>query len=190
MEVSASANLVLLRRAFDETDRLIDAIGPEQWTATTACEEMDVLGVVRHLVGGLDQFAVVGAGGELDMTAEAVFEATLAEPEYERAASGFMEIWSAPGVAERSYAMPWGDSPGLMLIGFMLIESVTHGWDLARATNQQRSYPDEIVAATLAIARAADDPSIRVPGMFGPIVAVPETAPLIDQLAGFLGRHP
>ena len=77
-----------------------------------------------------------------------------------------------------------------MLVVFMVIEQVTHGWDLARATGQEPSFGDELAEATLTLARSYDDGTIRVPGLFGPIVEIPFGASAIDRLAAFLGRRP
>ena len=156
---------------------------------------MDVADLVQHLVGGLDQFAAVPAAGESE-TAAATGSAVSAVEHHEAptvyltSCKRLVKAWTAPGALGRSYAMPWGETPGVMLVGFMVIEQVTHGWDLARATGQEPSFGDELAEATLELACSYDDEAIRVPGMFGPAVAVPSAAAAIDRLAGFLGRRP
>ena len=101
-----------------------------------------------------------------------------------------LTAWSEPDVMERTYEMPWGDTPGSTLAGFMLIEQVTHGWDLAKATGQDIVVDDEVFDTTLSLARENDDEAIRVPGMFASAVEIDDGAPTIDRLAAFLGRHP
>ncbi len=76
------------------------------------------------------------------------------------------------------------------MIGFMVIEAVVHGWDRAGATGQILEIDDEVALAVLELAEGYDDPSIRVPGMSAPAVAVPDDAPTLDRVAGFLGRSP
>ncbi len=105
-------------------------------------------------------------------------------------AERMLSAWSAPGVVDDRYDMPWGETPGTMLVGFMVIEELGHGWDLARASGQDPGFDDDVVHATLDMARAYDDESIRVPGMFGPVVPIADDAPPIDQLAAYLGRRP
>lgn len=109
---------------------------------------------------------------------------------YATASERLLAAWSVEGVLEREYEMPWGTTPGGFLMGFMVIEQVTHGWDLARATGQAPAFGDALVEVTLQLARSFDDESIRVPGMFGPIVEAPSNAAPIDRLAAFLGRRP
>jgi uncharacterized protein (TIGR03086 family) len=184
----------LLDRAASATAQMIEGIDAERWHDATPCEEMDVLALVEHMVTGLDQFAGVGFGRPLvDPTdpqpgPSLTPESSLAS--YRSAADQMHDAWARPGAVEKSYDMPWGTTPGTALVDFMVIEEVTHGWDLARATGQHCALDDDLVTATLDRAHQYDGPMIRVPEMFGPEVSVPDTASLVDRLAGFLGRRP
>ena len=187
--------LELVREATPATHRLIEGIPSRQWNASTPCEGMDVATLVQHLVGGLDQFAAIPTHAESEPAPNRgavvpALEHHEAPAAYLASCDRITEAWSAPGVLERSYAMPWGETPGVMLMGFMVIEQVTHGWDLARATGQEPGFGEELAEATLALARSYDDETIRVPGMFGPVVETASDAPAIDRLAAFLGRRP
>jgi uncharacterized protein (TIGR03086 family) len=179
-----------LADAVAATGRLIVGVRLDQWGAPTPCEEMTVVNIIEHLVGGLDQFADVPASGALGAASERHLTKEDARDAFEAAGRHLLQQWSLPDVAERTYEMPWGATPGTALIGFMLIEEVTHGWDLARATGQVATYADDVVEATFDLARSYDDETIRVPGMFGAAVPVSSDAPLIDRLAAFLGRQP
>ena len=190
MTTTAEPNLALLREALPVTGLLVSGVQPDQWNAPTPCEEMTVLEIVEHLTGGLEQFAGVAVGEELDPTVEPSFSGSDPPTEFDAAARTMLAAWSAPGATDKTYPMPWGETRGAMLLGFMVIEEVTHGWDIARATGQTPAYDDDLVEAALEIARNYDDVTIRVPGMFGPAVTVPDDAPVIDRLAGFLGRRP
>ena len=64
-----------------------------------------------------------------------------------------------------------------------------HGWDLARATGQ--AYAPDTAALHVAyemLAASVDDPSRG--DIFGPVVPVPEEAPLLDRVIGLSGRDP
>ena len=81
------------------------------------------------------------------------------------------------------------DLPGEVVGLIALDELVVHGWDVARATGQ----PFECDDATLAVIRPifdqfGDNPAPGAP--FGPRVAVPDGAPLLDQVIGLAGRDP
>ncbi len=189
--------LHFLREAVRATDCLIAGIPRTHWRTPTVCEDMDVGRLVAHLAGGLEQFAGVPASSGLGPSSEAapVAEEPSFEPDeglaaYRAAGVRMLMAWSAPGVLDRSYPMPWGETPGSALVGFMVIEQVTHGWDLGRATGRPAPFGDALVEHTLELAQGFDDESIRVPGMFGPIVDIAPDAPAIDRLAVFLGRQP
>jgi len=70
------------------------------------------------------------------------------------------------------------------------MDMVLHGWDLAKATDQDVTMdPDEVARAT-ANPAPVDEEILRSPGVLGPIVPVPDDAPLQDRFLGFLGRDP
>jgi putative transcriptional regulator len=70
-----------------------------------------------------------------------------------------------------------------------VVEVLTHGWDLARATGQSGSFPDDVAERALAGTRRALTERPQGPGApFAAEVAVPPTSPAVDRLAGFLGR--
>ena len=180
----------LLRDAIPKTYQLVLGITSPQWQAPTPCEGMDVAGLVTHLVGGLEAFALVPAAGGSTDAPELSLDIEDAALAYATACERFLAAWSTEGALEHEYEMPWGSTPGSFLMGFMVIEQVTHGWDLARATGQTPAYDDALVEATLQLARSYGDESIRVPGMFGPVVEISVDATPIDRLVAFLGRRP
>ncbi|RJQ78664.1 TIGR03086 family protein [Pseudonocardiaceae bacterium YIM PH 21723] len=81
-------------------------------------------------------------------------------------------------------ALPAADS-GM----FVLDELIVHGWELARATGQSFDPDPGAVEAVLQFLlrtpRNAD-----MDQLFGPVVAVPDTASPLDRLLGLTGRDP
>jgi uncharacterized protein (TIGR03086 family) len=76
-------------------------------------------------------------------------------------------------------------------LAIVLMETMCHGWDLATATGQSVSYPDGAIASVLAMGRQMLSPKYRGHGQpFGDEVEVPDTAPALEQLVGFMGRDP
>jgi uncharacterized protein (TIGR03086 family) len=70
-------------------------------------------------------------------------------------------------------------------------EVVVHGWDLAAATGHDYAGEAELVQAAYAFAQSAVEQNPDgSEGLFGPPVAVPESAPLLDRLIGLTGRDP
>lgn len=81
-----------------------------------------------------------------------------------------------------------GDVAGLVALD----ELVIHGWDVARASGQPYS-PDaaslEAVHDFVAPFSAPGHEAERA-GLFGPVVPVPDDAPLLDRVIGMTGRDP
>lgn len=75
------------------------------------------------------------------------------------------------------------------MAGIAFMEHVTHAWDIAKATGQDASFPDDLVKECLEVVTPMDA-MLRMSGVCGPKIDVPADAPLIDQLAGFMGRQP
>jgi uncharacterized protein (TIGR03086 family) len=80
--------------------------------------------------------------------------------------------------------------PGAVAGAVAADELVVHGWDLARATGQAYE-PDEVaLRAAYGFLAAAAENSGPGEGVFGPVVPVPDDAPLLDRVIGLSGRDP
>jgi uncharacterized protein (TIGR03086 family) len=79
--------------------------------------------------------------------------------------------------------------PGHVLAGINLLDTATHSWDLAIATGQDPTLPEEVAVAALDAGKTIISPEIR-PGRFAPEVAPSPGAGPTAQLAAFLGRTP
>jgi uncharacterized protein (TIGR03086 family) len=94
------------------------------------------------------------------------------------------------GVLERTYTVPAATLPGPAVVHLRTVETLVHGWDLARATGQQVPFPDDLTEPELTFSRELIGrlPEGRRP--FGPSREADEDAPVIDRLAALLGRDP
>jgi len=83
------------------------------------------------------------------------------------------------------------DLPGEVAGQVAINEVVVHGWDIAAATRHGYACEAELIQAAYAFVRAAvaQNPD-GSPGLFGPPVSVPDSAPLLDRLIGLTGRDP
>ena len=133
----------------------------------------------------------MGEGGELrfDADLEPDLSQEPAADAYRSAVDRLLAAFAEPGRIDSTYALPWGPTTGVQLLGFELIETVVHGWDIARGLGVELVVDDDVVRATLAGARLWVDDSVRVPGMFGSEVLVGDVPPL-DALVALLGRDP
>jgi uncharacterized protein (TIGR03086 family) len=179
----------LHERALDRTGQIVAGIAPEQLALPTPCNDWDVRTLLGHLVRGNQNAAAAADGTPRNPN-------PIADPgedpigEYGESAEAVKRAWREPGRLDQSYQTPLGTLPGQGLLSLRLIETVTHGWDLARATGQQPKFDDDLVLAAMESAQA-NLGGQRPPGVpFAPPVDVGDDRPAIDRLAGFMGRQP
>jgi uncharacterized protein (TIGR03086 family) len=103
-----------------------------------------------------------------------------------------VNAWRDPaawqGMTEAGGIQLPGEVAGLVALD----ELVLHGWDLARATGQHFECDPASAAAVLEFTAASAQPEQAASreGLFGPVVEVPEDAPVLDRALGFGGRDP
>ncbi len=181
--------LELVRTAALHTESIVAQCMGDRLREPTPCPELDVGKLASHLIGGLTGFADVAEGKDLQFAADPDLTNHDTRRAFRAAVDRMLQSFDGPAL-EQTYTMPWGESTGRQLVGFELIEVLTHGWDLARALRIDSTMPEDLAAVALESSRLWVDDSTRVPTLFGPEVPVPPSAPVTDRLAGFLGRDP
>ena len=177
--------LDLLDRSLDAVGVLIDKIRPDQWSAPTPCDAWAVRDIVTHLVGMNRVFAAMLTDSPLPER-EPISDDGLPSA-YRSSSMELLRAFAQAGVLERTYESPMGTTTGVERLSIRLYDLLTHGWDLARATDQATEIPDDATAHALGFARKQMD-GTGAPGRFGPAQQVAADAPLIDHLAAHLGR--
>ena len=74
------------------------------------------------------------------------------------------------------------------MAGIAFMEHLTHAWDLAKATGQDTTLPDELVKECAETVAAMDE-MLRMPGVCGPAVTVGDDASAQYKLIAFMGRR-
>jgi uncharacterized protein (TIGR03086 family) len=92
-----------------------------------------------------------------------------------------------PGVLERTYYGPLGGATGRERRQIRLYDLLAHGWDLAQATGQAATLPEDLADQALAFVRIQLTDQAR-PGRFAPAQLAADNAPAIERLVAFLGR--
>jgi len=190
----------LHKQAMDETARLVGGVQPDQMGLPTPCSDGDVRALITHLVGGNTRYAGVAEGTPMrrgpegtPMARRTVADDLLGDdPEgaYRRSAEAVERAWRDLALLDRQFELPFGTLPGRAALGMHLVETVTHTWDLAKATGQQPSFNPEVVQTASQFARSSMTDQ-RPPGSpFAAPVPVAEDATELDRLAAFLGRKP
>jgi uncharacterized protein (TIGR03086 family) len=178
-----------LDQAFDHAHKVIGGIRSDQLSDPTPCSEWDVRALLAHTIGVVTNIGA-RAAGETPAGPPDDFELG-DDPalQFRTAADATLAAWRAPGALDRSLEWGAGPTPGRVLAGINLIDTATHTWDLAQATGQDPAVDESCAQLALDAARVTIVDEIR-PGRFGPAVAVPADARVLDQLVAFLGRQP
>ncbi|ASU81954.1 TIGR03086 family protein [Nocardiopsis gilva YIM 90087] len=164
-------------------------------SAPTPCTDTSVGDLLDHVMGlalGLRR-AAEKTGSSADDPPPAPSAANLPSDWREvlaRRLDDLATAWRAPeawqGATEAGGVELSGQEAGIVALD----ELVLHGWDLARATGQSYACDPADAEACLAfVANVPEDPQARE-GLFGPVVDVPEGAPLFDRLLALSGRDP
>ena len=147
-----------LDRALTATEEVVAGIRDDQWAAPTPCTELDVRGVLNHLVrGNLLFVAVIRDEPRPEPGTDHLGDDPLAA--FRGAAGRLREAFGAPGALDAVYAAPFGSGPGAVLAQVRVVEILAHGWDLARATGQPAMFPDHVAERAL----RGREPGVRSP---------------------------
>jgi uncharacterized protein (TIGR03086 family) len=142
------------------------------------------------MIGGLDMLTTAAGGGKATMPeGDLVGDGSDVGSRYVEGRTKLLEALQSEGVLERTWEMPFGALPGQMMAGIAFMEHVTHAWDVAKATGQDTTLPTELAQECLDVVTPMDA-MLRMPGVCGPAVAVPDDASLTDRLVAFMGRQP
>jgi len=183
--------IAVYKKAVDQTGRIVGAVKPNQFGDATPCDDWDVRALLNHTIAVAKAFGDAAGGKPFDFSlfAEGV-DNVGSDPgsAYDDAAKTIHSALASPGVLDGNWHMPFGEVPASIAIGFCTLELSQHGWDVARATGQKVDFDPEVGEVAMATAQAAPAEQVRVPGVFGQASDCPESAPLQDRIAAFLGR--
>lgn len=183
-------------RLVDAVQRLVDRVGPDQWTAPTPCSEWNVRELLHHLTNGNVIFAMLASGERSPgpITAEERETDWLGtDPAQGFRAAGIRmhDAFLTPGFLEAHFDTPYmGEASGATIVHMRMNEQLIHGWDLARGIAQPPDFPEDLAEEALRFWQMGlgDRPRTGMP--FGEPIHLPDSAPAIDRLAAFLGRQP
>jgi|SRR5690349_5424169 len=155
----------------------------------TPCESWKVRDLINHLVGG-SYFFAASTNGEESSGEAPDFASGDFKSAYEEGSAQAIAAFSAPGAMEKTVTVPFGQFPGSAWMALASTDTLTHAWDLAKATGQSTDIAPELAEQLLAGARMAISDEIRgdEPMPFAKEQPCPDGASAADRLAAFLGR--
>lgn len=183
-----------LSPAADAVRAVITHIDDDQLGAPTPCPDYDVRDLLFHLLGLSIAFRSAAAKdfGPATSTPAGSTPTDLPDDWREqipRRLTALTEAWREPAAWEGMTEAGSVQLPGAIAAQVALNELTMHGWDLARSTGQDFTVPEELLQVSHNLLYPGTDQSQREP-IFGPVVAVPDGAPLLDTVIGLGGRDP
>lgn len=187
--MSTTADLYL--RAMDRTRIYLDAVRPEQWPDPTPCSEWNVKQIATHITGEnlwavdlLQGRTISDVGNRLDGDLagddpSAAYSASV------RAASDAVGV---PGAMQATCHLSFGDHSGSQYAAQLFMDTLIHGWDVAKATGQDARLDPELVNACLPIAEQLTN-QFRGAGVFGDNLSVSPDADAQTRLLALVGRR-
>lgn len=194
-EVDEVPTMIDLRPQAGRVKKLLDGVSDSRLQDPTPCEDYTVGDLVNHLVGLTAAFrdaAAKNLGPNTDVDPKSApapplpgdWRTRLPRQLDELAAAWRSEAAWTGETRAGGVTLP-GEVAGLVAVN----ELVLHGWDLARATGQLYEADPDALRASVELLSQSLDPAQRGE-IFGPVVEVPQDAPLLDRAVGLGGRRP
>jgi uncharacterized protein (TIGR03086 family) len=176
---------------------LIHNVPDDALDAPTPCPKYSLGDLVEH-VGGLSLAFRAAANKELGgASAQGPSgDASRLEDDWRdqipRRLDALAQAWRDPNAWTGMTRAGGVDLPGEIAGVVALDELVIHGWDIARATKQPYTCDAPTLEAVHGFVAQFSAPGQEASreGLFGPVVAVPDDAPLLDRVIGMAGRDP
>jgi uncharacterized protein (TIGR03086 family) len=188
MTVMTTGDLYI--KAMTVSSRVLDAVRPEQWQSPTPCTEWSVRDVANHIIGEnlwaaelLKGRTIAEVGNRLDGDLAGEDPAAA----YRASVRAATSACAAPGAMNATCHLSFGDYSGSDYAGQLLLDTVVHGWDVAKATGQATSLDPELVDACLPIAQQLTN-QFRSAGVFGEDLPVSPDADAQSRLLATMGR--
>ncbi len=186
-----------IREFFPEAARevvgVVRGARTDDLSAATPCADFDLKALVNHFIGTTGALTQVGLRKPLD--ADDPY-GSRREPsqgdwstELASHAEALAEAWSDPTSWDGSVDMGDTEMPATVIGEMAFAELLLHGWDLARATGQQLTIPDEVA---LDLRHSIEETAElgRKMGAYGDEVSVPDQSTQFERALGASGRDP
>jgi uncharacterized protein (TIGR03086 family) len=172
--------LSLYERASEWTSEKV-AGAKNDLDARTPCDEWDVRALLNHMLDTQRYFAGSARGEEVSLPSPNPPALISNDPaaDFERARQDVLGAFGQPGVIEKT-------GPSL---GIAFTDQLLHGWDVARATDQDTTMPEGLAETAYGMIHGRFTDEQRK-GLFKPAIAVPDDASPQDKLLAYTGRAP
>jgi uncharacterized protein (TIGR03086 family) len=178
------------RQAMKIAGEVVSLVRPAQLTLPTPCADWTLHGLLRHLVSEDTAFAAATTAAdqsEVDWNAGRLGADPAAD--YARSAAAYLDAFEPDVVLHRLMRIgAFGVVPGSVAVSMHLIDTVVHGWDVAKTIGVPYEPDEHLVATSLEIMKRF--PAQRPTVAFDVVVDVPAAASVLDKLVAYVGRKP
>ena len=177
-------------KALEATGRIVSRVRANQWQELTPCADWNVRELVNHVVSGNLWAAELGAGATIADVGERLDGDVLGDDPagaYDESARAASAVFHRPGAMDAPCAVSYGPVPGSVYAGHRFLDVLVHGWDIAVATDQDRTLNESLVQGCLEVVEPQAE-LLRASGMFHDDVTAPRGAGPQTRLLALLGR--
>ncbi|MEV0075893.1 TIGR03086 family metal-binding protein [Nocardia neocaledoniensis] len=172
----------------------VEAASGTSLSVETPCVGWDLRALLEHMGTQNRGFAAAVRGAD-DPAVWEVRPAADPVGDFLRSAEDVVAAFAEPGAHVRTPALPEippGRFPARVALGFHLIDSVVHAWDVARSAGHTVDLDPDLAPTALRIAEAvpAGNSRLRPGAAFAPALAVPDETATLDRVLRLLGRAP
>ena len=176
---------------------LVAGVPDELLDAPTPCPAYTLGDLVDHVGGAASAFTGAAVKDLGDATSQGPSgDASRLSDDWRtripRDLAALADAWRDPDAWTGMTKAGGVDLPGEVAGLVALDEVVVHGWDVARAAGQAYEVEAGSLEAVHGFVAQFSEPGMEEAraGLFGPVVEVPDDAPLLDRVIGLTGRDP
>jgi uncharacterized protein (TIGR03086 family) len=175
-----------------EAARVVNGVPEGTLDAATPCGDWDLRTLLNHTILWTSYSAERRAHGESvaedlmnkDFTADPGFR-----EDYARQIGQAIKAWSSPGAWEGTRNVMGDATPAADVGAMLLMEMALHGWDVARATDQEFIVDDTTAKALEDIVQAQAELFRKYQG-FADAIEPPQNATAFERALTLSGRDP
>ncbi len=185
-----SENLRAYTKSLYTVDVVVRRLKDSDWLKQSPNAEWSAKETLGHLIWGTKRITAA-ARGETPPDPQPEADVAGDDPvmTWSSALDNVLEALDHHGVLDKTIETPFGTMTVDEAIGRLLIDPVTHAWDLAKTAGIEPAIPDDLAERAMAVLSAMGD-ALRGPGRFDNAIDVDETASVTDRFIAFTGRQP
>ncbi|MFB9689304.1 TIGR03086 family metal-binding protein [Amycolatopsis plumensis] len=178
------------RRTLLVLDKMVAGVTAADLARPTPCAGWTLADLLRHQVSENHAFATAAREGSApDWDAGVLGDDAYAA--YRASVEDFLDAFAGDAVLERQLTINhFGTFPGSIAAHMHLVDTVAHGWDLARTLGLLYEPDAEAVYIASKLAERIPDEGREKNGSFAHSVEVPADASPLDRFLALLGRDP